>query len=96
VSDTVVNDSPVATARASTTRYYLSNGAVKIRLTGWRTVPILAAGAASTGAVSVTVATTTAPGTYSVIACADDARAIVESDDTNNCRASATAITVTQ
>ena len=66
-----------------------------IKLTGSRTVPILAAGATSAGTASVTIPTTVVPGTYFVLACADDAKAVGEASDANNCAASPTLITVT-
>ena len=42
----------------------------------------------------MTVPATTAPGSYYVIACADDRRTVSESDETNNCGASASAFLV--
>jgi subtilase family serine protease len=42
----------------------------------------------------VTIPSTTAPGTYVLIACADDTGAVAEANETNNCRASATAVIV--
>jgi subtilase family serine protease len=99
VSDSVLNSAPVATGKSSTTKYYLSADGVKNTgdklLTGVRSVASLGAFATSSGSVSVTIPSTTLPGTYVLLACADDARAIPESNETNNCRASATAVTVT-
>jgi len=100
VSDTVLNNSAVGMPRTATTRYYLSVDAVKgagdTLLTGSRTVPALAPSATSTGAVSVTIPSTIAPGTYVLLACADDTGLIAEGIETNNCRASATSVAVTQ
>jgi subtilase family serine protease len=97
VTETVQNVGS-ATAAASTSRYYLSLDTVKntgdVLLTGTRSVPGLAAGATSSGTVSATVPSTTAAGTYFLLACADDTAQVTETDETNNCRSSATALQV--
>jgi subtilase family serine protease len=97
VSDTVLNDSPVSAA-ASTTKYYLSTDAVRntgdVLLAGGRSVPSLGPSATSSGSASVTIPATTPPGTYVLLACADDTKVVVEGNESNNCRASGTAITV--
>jgi subtilase family serine protease len=99
VSDTVYNDSRVGTPRTAMTRYYLSADASRntgdVLLAGTRTVPILGPSAESSGAVSVTIPSTTLPGTYLLLACADDTKGVTEANEANNCRASATAIVVT-
>jgi len=98
VTDTVQNAGAVASG-ASTTRYYLSLDAVKSAgdtlLTGSRAVPALAAGTSHSGTVTVTIPTVTAPNAYFVLACADAASAVVETDETNNCRSSSSTVTVT-
>ena len=98
VTDIVLNQSAVA-AGASTTRFYLSADQIKDGndrlLTGTRAVPALAAGATSSGTVSVTVPSNMVLGTYYLIACADNTTTVTESDETNNCRASATTVQVT-
>jgi hypothetical protein len=98
VSDGVRNDSLVATPKSTTTRYYLSADGVRssgdTRLTGSRTVAILAAGAASSGSASVRIPSALLPGTYVVLACADDGKVVVEASETNNCRASANPVAV--
>jgi subtilase family serine protease len=98
VSDTVRNDAPVGTPRSTTTRYYLSADAVRglgdTLLSGVRTIPVLAPGAASTGAVSVVIPSTTVPGTYVVLACADGTALVAEASEINNCRASGTTVVV--
>ena len=97
-SDTVVNDSRVGTPRSATTRYYLSTDGVRntgdILLTGARTVPILGPSASSSGSVAVTIPSTVLPGTYVLLACADDTKVVAESTEANNCRASVTAVVV--
>ena len=97
VTDTAKNNG-AATAGASTTRYYLSLDTVKSSgdklLTGSRAVPSLAAGVQSSGTVTVTVPSTTALGSYFLLACADDAKVVAESNENNNCKASATKVTV--
>ncbi len=98
VSDTVVNDSPVATPRAAVTRYYLSTDGIKgpgdALLVGYRVLPIVGPHAASSGSAPVAIPWTVQPGTYVLLACADDTQLVAESNKTNNCRASATALTV--
>jgi len=98
VSDTVENDALVATPRSTTTRYYLSSDGVRNSgdklLTGTRTVPILGPAAKSSKSVSVRIPTTTSPGTYFLLACADDGKVVTEQNEANNCRASDTMVVV--
>jgi CARDB protein len=93
VSDTVQNIGTV-TAAASTTLYYLSTTTSKsgssIHLTGSRSVPSLAPATVSSGNASVTVPSTLPSGAYFLLACSDDRRAVSETNETNNCKASAT------
>ncbi|HSR13288.1 MAG TPA: CARDB domain-containing protein, partial [Thermodesulfobacteriota bacterium] len=96
VMDTVENRGFVP-AGASTTRYYLSKYTTKghgeILLTGSRAVPPISArelvnganGAIDSGTATVTVPAGTPAGSYYVLACADDADAVIETDETNNC-----------
>jgi subtilase family serine protease len=97
VTDTVQNVGS-ATGGGSTTRYYLSLDANKdagdVLLTGMRGVSSLAPGAMATGTASVTVPATTALGTYLVLACADDLAKIVETNEGNNCLATATSVVI--
>src|SRR5262249_45130304 len=97
VTDTAQNFGAVA-AGASTTRYYLSTDTVKgsgdILLTGTRSVAALTAGTTSTGTVTVTIPSGAAPGTYRLLACADDLNAVAETNDGNNCRTATGAIAV--
>ena len=90
VFDTVSNLA-LGTAKASTTRYYLSGDTVKsvndVPLGGSRAVPILLPGASHQGSATMSVPTGTAPGSYRVLACADDGKATAELDETNNCAA---------
>jgi subtilase family serine protease len=98
VTDTAQNQGNAA-AGASTTRYYLSLNTKKssgdILLTGTRAVPGLAVGASSSGSVAVTIPGGTPAAQYFVLACADDAKVVTESNEKNNCRASAATVTVT-
>ena len=96
VTETVANQGPLG-ADPSATRYFFSVDGQwspeDRRLTGTRSVPALAAGAsfpATPTAVTVTVPTNVTPGTYYLLACADDMKRVLESNETNNCRASAT------
>jgi subtilase family serine protease len=97
VTDSVQNPGAVSAA-ASTTRYYLSLDAVKdasdVLLTGARSLPLLAAGATSSGSVTVTVPAAVALGAYRLLACADDLRVVEEADETNNCLASAATVLI--
>ena len=99
VTDTTKN-AGTGPAGVSTTRYYLSldktKGATDVLLTGSRAVPALAAGASSSGTVSVTVPVATPLGSYYLLACADDLKVVkFEIKEGNNCRASASQIQVT-
>lgn len=85
-------------ARSSVARFYLSahgtrDGADRL-LTGTRTVGVLAAGARQDGTAVVGVPAAMPAGEYYVLACADDLARLVETDDGNNCLASATTVTV--
>jgi subtilase family serine protease len=92
VSDTVANRGS-ASAEDSVTRYYLSvdtrRGPGDLPITGARPVPGLAAGAASTGSVTLAIPASTPHGLYFLIACADGAGDLAEGNEENNCRASA-------
>ena len=98
VTETVKNNGVVSSA-SSTTRYYLSpdgeKGSGDTLLTGSRGVPILPAGASSSGpAISLTVPSTTPPGLHYLLACADDAAVVIETNENNNCKASSSQVTV--
>jgi subtilase family serine protease len=97
VTDTVRN-SGVIQSRPSRTRYYLSLDGVKSAgdrlLTGSRAVPGLAAGTSHSGTVTVTIPATTPLDTYFLLACADNLNAVVETNETNNCKPSGTTVTV--
>ena len=97
ITDTVLNQGTVSAA-ASTTQYYLSVDAVKsagdVLLAGKRSVGILTAGTTSPGSTQVTVPLGTAPGTYRVLACADDLAKVSESNESNNCVAAVASVVV--
>jgi CARDB len=97
VTDTVSNQGG-GFAPASSTRYYLSPDATKSitdkLLGGARSVRLLEPGTSSTGSRTVNVKSSIAPGTYFLLACADDKNVVVEGDETNNCRASSTTVVV--
>jgi len=98
ITDTTQNLAAVA-AKSSKTRYYLSRDTVKGAgdqlLGGSRGVAELAGGASRSGTAKLTVPKATALDTYFVLACADDAKAVTETDESNNCRASAATVTIT-
>jgi len=97
VTDTVVNRGGTA-AGPSVTRYFLSADPVKSAadraLDHRRQVTGLAAGATSTGSVSVAVPPGIPRGTYFLLACADSGAGVTESSETNNCRAATTSLIV--
>jgi hypothetical protein len=76
-------------APRSATAYFL--GQVRV---GGRLVPTLQAGARSRRSVTVAIPQSLAFGSYRVRACSDAARRVVEVDERNNCRVSATAVEV--
>ena len=85
-------------ATASSLRFYLSidtsKGAGDVLLTGNRAIPILVPGGDSTANKQLTIPSATASGTYFVVACADDLAKVAESDETNNCLASGSTVTI--
>ena len=91
VSNTTTNQGSGSSA-TSTTRFYLSTNASldgSDQLIGSRSVPLLAPGASASFTTPVTVPTTTAGGTYYVIAQADGASEVPETTETNNTKFSA-------
>lgn len=98
VTDTVANQGG-ASAGSSTNRYYLSLDTVKSSndrpLAGRRVVPVLAAGASSSGTVSVRVPSAVPTGTYYLIGCADVLNVVAESNEANNCEASTSTVIIT-
>jgi hypothetical protein len=97
VTDTAKNTG-TAKARNSVTRYYLSLDAVKgsgdTLLTGSRAIPGLAPAAQSRSTVTLTIPSTTPLKAYYLLACADDTEIMAESEEGNNCKASATKMTI--
>jgi hypothetical protein len=97
ITDTTKNQG-TASAAASTTRYYLSTSTSKtsssVLLSGTRSVAALAAGGSSSGSVTVKVPSGITRTTYYPIACADDNAVVSESNESNNCKASSSRITV--
>jgi subtilase family serine protease/subtilisin family serine protease len=87
VSDTVKNLGAVDAA-ASRTRFYFSANSVldagDTLLADGRAVPVLAAGATSSGTTTVTIPAGTAVGSHYVIVKADGEGAVAESNETNN------------
>jgi len=95
---TGVENVGLGTAKASSTRYYLSIDTVRsandVLLIGSDSVPGLAPGASHVRLVTVTIPASTPLGSYHVLACADDTKVIAEVDETNNCLASSELIPV--
>ena len=87
-----VQNQGLTDAAASQTRFFLSLDAAKsaddVQLTGARSIVALAPGATGTGTATVTLPDTVIQGRFHVLACADSADVVAESDESNNCRAS--------
>lgn len=96
LTETVQNVGDAGTSSWSTVRYYLSLDRTfdggDLSLSAFRSISGLAPGATSTGTRSLQMPT--ASGTYFVIACADAGAAVNEADESNNCLASTTAVTI--
>ena len=96
VRDTVANRG-TASARGSTTAFYLSfDGKLDdndIKLKEQRTVGRITRGKFSAGATKVVVPAYLT-GLFDVIACADDASKVKESNEKNNCRTARTPLTI--
>jgi subtilase family serine protease len=95
VSDTTVNQGGDP-APTSVTKFYLSANTIfdaSDVLIGSRQVPSLGPGQSSAGTVSLTIPSTTTPGSYVIIAQADGDGAIAESLETNNLRTRSISIT---
>jgi hypothetical protein len=97
VTETTKNQAPVP-AGASTTRYYLSLDQVRsgddVLLEGVRAVLGLTALGSSAVPVMVTVPSDTPPGSYYLVACADDLTVVPETNEGDNCRTSTGRVTV--
>jgi hypothetical protein len=95
VDDTTLNQGHLS-AVATTTQFFLSPDPLpgNDQALATRPVPGLAAGAGSTATTEIPVALTTAPGDYFLVACADATGVIAEAFEANNCRVSASPVTV--
>ncbi len=81
------------TARATVTRYYLSEGGKRTQVAR-RSVDLLKPGRSSAGSVTAKVPEALDTGAYSLVACADAPAAVMESNERNNCRTAATRIVI--
>jgi len=79
-------------------QYYLSLDGLKNSgdrlLTGYRTVTGVAAGVSLPATTTVTIPAATPIGDYFLLVCADDTFLVMETNETNNCTASTTKLTV--
>jgi hypothetical protein len=82
-----------AAARATVTRYYLSENGQRTAV-GRRSVAPLRPSKSSAGLVTVKVPDTVETGVYSFVACADGPGAVKEASERNNCLTAATKIIV--
>jgi subtilase family serine protease len=98
VGDTAKNQGNVSATKSSYTRYYLSINTVRNStdrlLTGSRQVPALTPGTTSNGTVAVTVPSAVSLGIYYLLACADDTKLVIESNEKNNCISSSSTVQV--
>jgi hypothetical protein len=93
VKDTTRNVGATAAAR-TVTQYYLVGSDGRRTVVGRRTVSRLRAHGSSTHSASAIVAPAMAPGTYSLVACADAKHVVSEAKERNNCRTAATKVVV--
>src|SRR5262249_17903059 len=88
-----------ANAGPSTTRFYLSLDTVRdasdVLLTGARGIGPLSPGQFSSDTITVFIPSGTPAGTYYLLGCADDLGAVNETNEANNCVASARTTNVT-
>ena len=92
----VVKNAGLAQAKASTMKYVIINttsGAEK-NLNGTASIPVIEAGQSATVQKTVKVYSDTASATYNVQACADSAKAIIETLESDNCGLADGALTV--
>ncbi len=89
---TITKNNGKGSAGESTTRYYLSANNKKDKkdklLNESNTVQALDVAASSSGSTSVTIPANSKPGSYYIIACADDTKSVTESNEKNNCKIS--------
>ena len=93
-----VNNLGGGDAAASLTQFYLSSNTIKNAnsrlLSGSRSVPAVPAATMSSASTVVTLPVDLAVGNYYVLACADDAQQVKETNESNNCAASTTQLQV--
>jgi alpha-tubulin suppressor-like RCC1 family protein/subtilase family serine protease len=92
VSDTTWNNGGGSTGTTTSTAVYLSSNGVLDggdTLLGARTVPVLEAGLSDSASTNLNIPGGTAPGTYYIIAKADDGSTVSETSETNNTKVSA-------
>jgi subtilase family serine protease len=82
-----------ASARATVTQYYLSANGHRTAV-GRRSLARLRSHRSSTGSATARAPVTLGLGTYSLVACADGAKAVRETNERNNCRTAATKVIV--
>jgi len=98
VSATVQNPTVFNVTATFRVQYYLSLDGLKNSgdrlLTGYRTVTGVAAGVSLPATTTVTIPAATPIGDYFLLVCADDTFLVMETNETNNCTASTTKLTV--
>ena len=94
VQDRTRNRGRAAAGRTATQYYLRSDLSGATEPAGRRSVPRLRPGHSSSGIGTVTALASLELGTYSLVACADGARAVRESNERNNCRTAAAKVVV--
>jgi len=95
ISDVTSNQGGASDEVETVTGFYLSPTSTKLATPlGQRAVPVLAANTTDSGMISVTIPADTVPGTYYIVADADDTNVVAEASETNNKRG--TKITITK
>jgi len=95
-----VTNTGAVSAPASATKFYLVSAvdATRVDLKGMvpedLAVPALAPAQVFNHSVSLKVRANTPPGSYTLLGCADSGKVVAESDEDDNCKASATAVQV--
>jgi subtilase family serine protease len=90
-----VQNRGTAAAGASLTRYFIKRGGTRVPI-GLRKVPRLGPGQSSAGTGGAIIPSEIPAGTYPLLACADSAGTVRESNERNNCLTAAHRLKVTK
>jgi CARDB len=90
-----VRNRGAAAAKSSLTRYFIKRGGTRVPI-GLRKIPRLGPGKASAGTGVAIVPSEIPTGAYPLVACADSAGAVRESNERNNCLTASHKLKVTK